>query len=128
MPSLAELIQQLYTDATNPASPFFLPTVILEQTLPAEPLAIADLDWGSLSGISPDLPDALCAAISSGTICTPQTSATLTLTQPQIVGLSNVVPSPPTVNGTEVWSPGIFVDISITVSYTHLTLPTILRV
>jgi hypothetical protein len=81
---------------------YYLPTLILEQTLPADPLVIGDFDWGEISATSGDLPDALCAVILSGAICAPGTSATLALTQMRIVGLSNVVPSKPTVSGNRV--------------------------
>src|SRR4051794_7700599 len=103
MPSLAQFIHDLYTGAIDPATSYFLPSVILEQTLPAEPLEIDDAEWGDLSQLSAGLPSQCCAAIMPQSICTPGTPATMSLTDMQIVGLSNVLPSAqPAVNGTRV--------------------------
>jgi hypothetical protein len=100
--SLADFIQNLYTGAIDPTTSYFLPSVILEQPKPAEPLAIGDGTWGSLAQLSADLPTKLCAAITPGSICQPGTTATMTMTGMQIVGLSNVLPTQPTVSGTTV--------------------------
>jgi hypothetical protein len=96
-------MQSLYTGAIDPTTSYFLPSVILEQPKPAEPLAIGDGSWGNLAQLSADLPTKLCAAITSNSICAPGTTATMSMTGMQIVGLSNVLPAAqPTVSGTTV--------------------------
>jgi hypothetical protein len=101
--SLDDFISQLYAGAIDPTTSYFLPTVVLSQTLPADPLVVADADWGDLAQVAPDLPTRLCAAITAKSICAPATQATMSLTGLQIVGLSNVLPvAEPTVNGRRV--------------------------
>ncbi|HET7505708.1 MAG TPA: hypothetical protein VFK02_32030 [Kofleriaceae bacterium] len=102
MTSLSTFITQLYTGAIDPTTSYFLPTIILEQALPLEPLAIGDHAWGDLTTVSATLPSRLCAAITPGSIGSPGTTATLAFTAMQIVGLSNVVPGQPTVSGPQV--------------------------
>jgi hypothetical protein len=101
--SLADFIQDLYTGAIDPTTSYFLPSVILEQPKPAEPLAVGDGYWGDLAPLSADLATNLCAAIAPGSICAPGTTATMSMTGMQVVGISNVLPaSPPAVSGTTV--------------------------
>jgi hypothetical protein len=100
LPTLAEFMQQLYTGAIDPTTALFLPTVILSRATPLEPLAIDDYQWGDLAAVSSTLPADLCRAV--GGTGGPGTHATLTLRQMRIVGLSNVLPDPPTVTGSAV--------------------------
>lgn len=103
MTSLDELVQQFYRGAKDPGTAYFLPSIILEQTLPAEPLAAGECYWGDVAAVSPGLPTRLCAAIDAGSICPPGTAANMSLTGLRIVGLSNVQPAqPPTVAGSKV--------------------------
>src|SRR5579859_6848640 len=103
MPSLADFIHDLYVGSIDPTTSYFLPSVLLEQTLPAEPLEIGGGDWGDLAPMSATLPSQLCAAITPNSIAAPGTQATMSMTDMQIVGTSNVLPAAqPTVTGTTV--------------------------
>lgn len=103
MQSLAEFIHDLYAGAIDPTTSYFLPSVILEQTRPAEPLEIGAAEWGDLGQLAATLPSQLCAAITPKSICAPGTQATMSLTAMQIVGMSNVLPAAqPTVDGSRV--------------------------
>lgn len=113
MPSLAEFIRDLYAGAVDPATSYFLPSVILEQTLPADPLEIGGAEWGDLAPLSAALPSQLCSAITPKSICAPGTQATMSLTGMQIMGMSNVLPSAqPTVSGTRVAATFAFGGVS----------------
>jgi hypothetical protein len=91
-----------------------------------EPFAIGDYSWGDISAVSKGLPDQLCNAIGAGTICTPGTTATLSLVQMQIVGLSNVTLSQPAVSGSQVT--GTFEFGQATSLPSGLTVPTHLEI
>jgi hypothetical protein len=99
--SLSDFIQSLYQAAINSASSVYLPTVLLEQTLPADPLAVGSASLGDLAAIDPALPSNLCAALTQGTIASPA-SAQMQLSRLQLSGIAYALPDQPTVTGQQV--------------------------
>ena len=100
--ALPAFVEQLYQGAISAGSSIYLPTLLLEQTLPVDPLGLDSASFGDLGTLNAGLPSQLCAAVAKGTIAQPGT-AVLGLSQLVLSGLAYSLPSaPPTVNGQQV--------------------------
>lgn len=98
---LPDFIDVLAKCAADPAYSIYLPYVVLEQTLPADPFAVGGLDFGDLGTIDATVPTRLCAALGSGRIANPAT-AVMTLANMAFLRGSAAQPLDFAVNGQTV--------------------------
>lgn len=110
-PPLTTFLPQLCAAAIDPASAVYLPLVVLDQTLPLEPLAATGTYSGDVNAFGAGLADLLWAAAgNSGSGATGQ----ITLDTIQVIGTSNVLPQQPAISGNAVTLTFLFGGVTST--------------